>query len=505
MPAAILILALLAAALLVQPVSAQPDPRTAIKERFIIGASYQGPADRAWRGDYWAWWAEDLFDASLVDQDFQRASQAGLNTLRIFVQLELLRQIRRGDWSRLDAVVDLAEQRGHRLIVTLGDYDELRVAEVARVSGLIAQRYAGRAGILAYDLGNEPSVWGLQKARYPGPTRPPMQSSVVLDAYGVRASREYVDAFRLSEDGRHGPQAVPGWMTADEVFVYHNTWIYSTDLAGEAAAWSAATGEPQLAYFETPQAARWQPLIQALDQTLRAWIEPRLQAIRQADPTRPITIGHHDPLLMMLPANRLLDFQSPHFYPPPDAAGLDLLRRSLQRVKARFPDQPIILGEFGVRSTEPGEDAAAIYESAVWLAAALDGHGGGLKWMLTDSRGGTDSMGLYDVHNQPKALARFGPALPLLVRNPRSLETGGNATTALCIVYQAAAANASGGLCDLTDRAAIRSNSGTLAALVTGNAGSRLIAASAADVLVTRPGAGPQRLTTAPGSWLPLP
>src|SRR5688572_14863289 len=51
---------------------------------FLIGASYQGPAARSWRGDYWAWWADDLFDAQLVSEDFARASAAGLNTLRIF-------------------------------------------------------------------------------------------------------------------------------------------------------------------------------------------------------------------------------------------------------------------------------------------------------------------------------------------------------------------------------------------------------------------------------------
>src|ERR1700752_3398248 len=36
---------------------------------FLIGASYQGPAARSWRGDYWAWWADDLFDAQLVSED----------------------------------------------------------------------------------------------------------------------------------------------------------------------------------------------------------------------------------------------------------------------------------------------------------------------------------------------------------------------------------------------------------------------------------------------------
>src|SRR5215210_532414 len=128
------------------PASADPAPSPALANSnawlrgpdgqplFLVGASYQGPADRAWRGDYWAWWADDRFDATLVAADFDRASAAGLNTLRIFVQRELLRDVREDVWWKLDAVVELARQRGLGLIVVFGDYDEPRVERVARTS-----------------------------------------------------------------------------------------------------------------------------------------------------------------------------------------------------------------------------------------------------------------------------------------------------------------------------------------------------------------------------------
>src|SRR2546423_5614636 len=48
---------------------------------FLVGASYQGPADRAWK-----MWADDQFDATLIRQDFARARNAGLGVLRISVQ-----------------------------------------------------------------------------------------------------------------------------------------------------------------------------------------------------------------------------------------------------------------------------------------------------------------------------------------------------------------------------------------------------------------------------------
>jgi hypothetical protein len=80
-----------------RPVAAAPEARLRGPDGqpvFLLGASYQGPADRAWRGDYWAWWATDRFDPALVAEDFRRARSAGLNTLRIFVQRELLQDIR---------------------------------------------------------------------------------------------------------------------------------------------------------------------------------------------------------------------------------------------------------------------------------------------------------------------------------------------------------------------------------------------------------------------------
>src|SRR3954469_14553388 len=205
---------------------------------FLIGASYQGPASRSWRGDYWAWWAEDLFDPQLVDDDFARAQAAGLNTIRVFVQLELLRQIREDRWSELDAVLDLADRHGLRLLLTLGDYDEPRVAQLARIDGAISARYAGRQTILAYDLRNEPTFWTLQTAAYPNGQKPPLLSRKLLEQYGEQSANFYIVAFRASDEGQHGPLAIPERFSEEEAYVYHNNWILSYHLALEATDWA---------------------------------------------------------------------------------------------------------------------------------------------------------------------------------------------------------------------------------------------------------------------------
>ena len=264
---------------------------------FLIGASYQGPAARSWRGDYWAWWADDLFDPQLVSEDFARASAAGLNTLRVFVQLELLREIREDKWAKLDTVMDLADQHALRLIVTLGDYDEPRVARLATIDGAISARYAGRSTILAFDLRNEPTFWLLQSAMYPNGQKPPLLSRKLLERYGEQAANHYIVAFRASDEGLRGPLAIPERFSEDEAYVYHNNWIISYKLSLEATDWSKKTGRSDLEFFGSPEAARWRPFLEALDATFKVWMEPRIEAIRKGNPAAVITMGHHDPLI----------------------------------------------------------------------------------------------------------------------------------------------------------------------------------------------------------------
>jgi hypothetical protein len=372
---------------------------------FLIGASYQGPAARSWRGDHWAWWANDLFDAQLVSDDFARASAAGLNTLRIFVQLELLREIRQDNWTKLDTVMDLADQHGLRLIVTLGDYDEPRVATLARIDGAISARYAGRKTILAFDLRNEPTFWLLQSAMYPNGQKPPLLSRKLLEQYGEQAANHYVVAFRASDEGQRGPLAIPERFSEDEAYVYHNNWIISYKLSLEATNWAKKTGRSDLEFFGSPEAARWRPFLEALDATYTAWLGPRIEAIRTGQPGAVITIGHHDPLIAALPANRQLDVISLHRYVPPGPDGLADQRRQLTALRAMYPDKPVMLGEFGHRATEIGDEAAAIEESATWLQLLADGFAGGLKWQLNDTRDGTDTMGLFRMDGSARPAA----------------------------------------------------------------------------------------------------
>jgi hypothetical protein len=394
---------------------------------FLIGASYQGPPARSWRGDYWAWWAADLFDPQLVDDDLARAEAAGLNTLRVFVQLELLRQVRDGNWTELDTVMDLADRHHLRLIVTLGDYDEPRVAQLARIDGAIASRYAGRQTILAYDLRNEPTFWMLQSASYPSGQKPPLFSRKLMDKYGEQAANHYVVTFRASDEGQHGPLAIPERFSEEEAYVYHNNWLLSYKLSLEATEWAKKTGRSDLEFFGSPDAARWRVFLDALNATYQAWLEPRISAIRSADPAAIITVGQHDPLIAALPANQQLDVITLHRYVSTGPDGLADQHRQLQALRGLYPDKPVVLGEFGHRATEIGDEAAAIEESATWLQLLADGFAGGLKWQLNDTRDGTDTMGLFRTDGTARPIAQATLLISQLAADPSS---GGKLTVA---------------------------------------------------------------------------
>jgi len=419
--------------------------------RFLLGASYQGPADRAWRGDYWAWWADDRFDAALVGADFDRAVTGGMNAIRIFVQRELLQDVREDVWWKLDAVVEQATRRSLGLIVVFGDYNEPRIERVARTSATIAARYRGNPTILGYEIRNEPDFWVIQSARYPTAARPALQGTLLVKTYGERAARHYTDAFRQQDEGKRGPLAIPEWFSDEDTYYLHNNWLHSYALSQEASAWATANGRADVEFYAAPEAARWSTFLQVLDAGYAAWLEPQVRLIREADPAARITVGHHDALMASLPANRQLDFVTWHAYPTAGRAGHDFYARTLGALRALHPDRPVLLGEFGYRASERDERAVAHDEAAVLLRLYADGFAGGLKWLLTDTRDGTDSMGAFrmdgsarPIVDATREIGRLAGAAP---SSSMSFAIREDARGGLCYAFRSDTVTLAGGAC----------------------------------------------------------
>ena len=453
-----------------QPQS-QP-PRQAARGGFMLGANYQGPPDQAWQ-----MWQDDRFDATLIAQDFAKARAANLTVLRIFVQKPLADDVRANRWTKLDRVLDLADQHGLRLIVTLADYTEWDLAKLAEIDAAIAGRYKGRPTILAFDLKNEPRIGDLGLSAYPG-TPPPLQQAALIEAIKpllpvapprtsspavtpvpvaspsavtspppARSStpaasattdaltglewlpRETIAAYRASEEGQ---KTVPTRLDDDQAYVYVNAVRAYRKLLEDAGNWARThEGGTSVRYLQSDDSQAWQPLVAALNDTLAAYLAPRLAAIRQADPERLVTIAHVDSNLAVMPANAWLDYRTYHRYPPTATAnGVKAALGLWDDILAAVPDRPLVLGEFGFANDTVDEAAGAALEAELVQGIRERGGAGALKWMLNDFPSGANprenSFGMFRGDGTAKPVVAAFQAL-----GPLELAEGATALDAL--------------------------------------------------------------------------
>lgn len=395
-----------------RPARANPGLVTAVGNRlvrpdgsslFVVGANYVGAPDRSW-----TMWQDGRFDVNIVERDLQRAKAAGANTVRVFVRPPLQQEVLAGRWSKLDAVVDLAERYGLYLIMTLYDYREDDLSKVVPVDKAIASRYAGRAGILAYDLKNEPHYQDLAIAQYPGGT-PPLQTDVLIAHYGQQMSQQEVDAWRQTEEGR---AHIPSRFSAREAYIYANNYRLYQRFLAEAGDWVTARNYnvSTLDYLDSPDGARWGLLRDALDQTLAAWLKPQVEAVRAGDQARLITVGYSDAVLAGLPTNGSLGFMSIHRFPNVGVKPLLVVFDLLDDLRRIFPNKPVVFEEFGYSNASLDAALTAKYETAMVLQLMSQGMAGGAKWSLYDVAEGFNATqmnyGLYRTDGSAKPVVQ---------------------------------------------------------------------------------------------------
>ena len=382
---------------------------------FIVGMNYEGPAERAWQ-----MWDNDTFDPSAIAADFERAAkQAGVNTLRIFIQPALLADLNADKFDKLDQVVAQAENQNLQLIVSLHDYGERDLARVSAVAGKLAQHYRGRGGILAFDLKNEPRFGDLALARYAKPVE--LQTRVLVDTFGERLPRGEVGGYRASDEG---PKNVPSYLSDDEAYIYINNLRLYRELLAEAAAWVKDHGGTTLEFLGSPDGQKWRRFVDALNATLKSWIAPQIQAIREADPTRAVTVDHVDVVLAKLPANDLLDFQSLHRYPGANAASIRANLSLLKSLARAHPGKPMLLSEFGYATENLDQARSGLAESAIMLGLVAQHTAGGAKWMLNDMPQGFNmrerTLGAFHLDRSPKPIVGALAALHAYLTNSGS-------------------------------------------------------------------------------------
>ena len=216
----------------------------------------------------WTQFAAGQFDPELIEADFRLARKTGANTIRTFVDVPLQDEFPKGNWTKLDALVQAAERAGVYLLLTLADYGPTYVQTLAAHAGLIAARYRGNPTLLGYDLCNEPHFYNLAILHYLQPT--PLFSADLSLAYPPKQSP--AEALAWARDAGK----MPPWLSDADAICYATAYNAWTGFLQAATAWSNARNlaGTVVEFMRAPEAQPWQPLLQAIDATLTAWLTP---------------------------------------------------------------------------------------------------------------------------------------------------------------------------------------------------------------------------------------
>ncbi|MBN1221201.1 MAG: LysM peptidoglycan-binding domain-containing protein [Anaerolineae bacterium] len=374
---------------------------------FILGVNYEGYFDRAWQ-----MWEPDKFDLALIEKDFRKARQAGFNSLRLFVQSSLEKEIAAGNFDRLDWVLELAQRQKLAVLLALNDDHSANLTRNGDINAAIAAHYRGHPAVLGFDLENEPKLYHLLVAQYAAEHPAPLQSTVLIDHYGERVDRAGVEQMRQE-------RRIPSALDDQMAYYYANGLQFFLDFNDAYNEWYRQTGQMVTDYISSPDATHWQTYIEVMNETVAAWIAPQLAPLRAADPAALVTVGWDWLLFAALAANQTLDFHQFHLYGTRSLGGLRALLTIMDSLQRRFPHIPLVVGEFGYsnatssnpsRSQLVSQTATALYEGAMLAYLRANGFAGGMKWMLNDATGIDNpfeaNLGVYAPGDQPKVVAQ---------------------------------------------------------------------------------------------------
>ncbi len=371
---------------------------------FLSGVNYEGHGDRAW-----ALWNDDKFDLNIIGQDLALAAAGGHNSIRIFIQPAVRDDILSGRWYKLDKVVELAEQNNLKVLITLADYDELDIAKLAQLDGLVAKHFVTSPTVFGYDLKNEPQFVDLVGGKYPEGKTPIMQTDALIQAYGERISQADTDSWRKTSAG---VRIVPPWLPDRLAYYYANAYKLYEAFLDEGSKWVVTHINTNFVdWLKSSDSYYWKGFVDALSSTLEIWIGLRQGAIKTQDNEKPVTIGFNHPYFAYLQANQTLGFTSLHRFAPEGANSIYTTLQMLDQLRTRHTGRPVVLEEFGYTNSHGAGKSVPLtltanYEAAVWLFLYSRGFAGGFKWMLTNYPSGANpeenNYGLLDDQNRPK-------------------------------------------------------------------------------------------------------
>jgi len=334
-------------------------------------------------------WAPKLwrqFDAEKVREHFRVMSELGVNCARVFLTAGSFQPsaetIEEQALAKLDTMVEIARERGIRLILTGPDHWEGQPAywkpdrfagdaaldALDRFWDVLGRRYRGEPAIFAWDLLNEPHLpWFVEQWR-------PQWNAWLRMTYEEREALQLAWGHELTETDQ--------W---DNVAVPENR---------------PGIGNPRL--------RDWQRFREHLADR---WVRRQVEAIRRADPTHLTTVGYIQwsyPLVRSGNPGRYaafnpyrqarwLDFVTIHFYPTLGSPfqskenwqkNLGYLQGVLAYCRT---GKPVVLGEFGWYGGGAPQHHPYLSEEqqARWIGEEIEASrplaDGWLSWPFADS------------------------------------------------------------------------------------------------------------------------
>ena len=356
---------------------------------FIVGANYCGPLDSKLE----EFFSKDAFSAEVLDAEFAKFREVGINTLRSFSFGRMSTLEAPGD--RVRAIRASAQRHGIYLLPEIGLkallLGPLDIADNAKHAAAVARAYRGEPMLLGYDLDNEPYLTEVGSMTFHGKPSPLVQArpyETMADLMVAPHDKNWVDSQIKNTAGwLNLPQSIPS-DTKRELLAATAIWfayMKENGGGGHESAFPGINGKIDIA-----GTGKYAPFFTALNETFLLWIDEVTQAIHAEDPGALITIGYNR-ALVALPANDKLDFISNHIYQKPYILkDTQISLSTFDRLHQMFPDKPITIGEFGLSNGLKIKDGTASYQTqALWeflhyLYPYAQGFGGIMKWMDND-------------------------------------------------------------------------------------------------------------------------
>ena len=305
---------------------------------FIIGSNFFDSLYGFYSNDtHW--------DVDLLEADFKRMSEAGINAVRVY---GASRFASKAHPERLDALVESARRYKIYILPNIIDHSQYFLTKKAMQDEIVRMVTAlkGYNVFLGYDLQNEPYAWKLKD----------------LKDGGVTLGEKY-----------------PGWKDWGKYYEFANFKKDST--------WTTTFPDFQGDSLPIPEDPILKKALSDTNSIMATWIDWYYEAIRSVDKEKYITVGYNT-VLDTLPANKRLDFVSHHCYElPTDYKSIMDNVTTLDRLRRVWPDRPITIGEFAYSGgyVLPDGDYIDIYTQALgevlhYLYALANDFDGVMRW-----------------------------------------------------------------------------------------------------------------------------